>query len=184
MSLVNSVDGFRTVDDLQFRRATEADILRILEITREVIVLLNAEGNFQWDSKYPLESDFRSDLDKGWLWVAVDADDGSAYAFMAITTDQPPEYVNAGLDTSIECIVPHRLAVLPTSRNRGVGQKFMLLAEEIAKERGYKLVRVDTNVINTRMNHIFCKLGYKLFGNVSFSSKPPEMRFNCYEKEI
>lgn len=170
-----------------FRKATEQDLPRILAITVEVVALLNAEGNFQWNSTYPLESDFRQDLNDKCLWVAIDSLTDEIFAYMAITTDQPAEYNTVGLDTSVECTVPHRLAVLPTSRNRGIAQKFMLLAEEVAREREHRIIRVDTNVINHRMNHVFRKLGYKLFGDVSFASKGDEytdMRFNCYEKEL
>ncbi len=56
-----------------FRKATEQDLPRILAITVEVVALLNAEGNFQWNSTYPLESDFRQDLDDKCLWVAIDS---------------------------------------------------------------------------------------------------------------
>lgn len=173
--------------DTRFRKATEADLPRILAITKEVVTLLNAEGNFQWNHTYPLESDFRRDVNEDCLWVAVDTETDEVFAYMAITTDQPTEYNEVGLDTSIECTVPHRLAVLPTSRNRGTAQKFMSFAEEVAKQRGHTIIRVDTNVVNHRMNHVFRKLGYKLFGDVSFAAKGEEysdMRFNCYEKAL
>lgn len=167
------------------RKATEADLPRILEITAEVIKLLNAEGNFQWNETYPLQSDFQKDIDEDVLWVAVT--DGEVFAYMAITTQQPPEYADLGWDISEVCTVPHRLAVSPTARNRGTAQQFMQLAEKIAKESGYRYVRVDTNVINARMNHVFVKMGYELFGNVSFAAKGEiysDMRFNCYQKAI
>lgn len=180
-------ENLSATNEIKFRLATEGDLPRILMITKLVVLMLNGEGNFQWNSTYPLESDFRQDLEKNWLWVAIDPESNEVFAYMAITTDQPSEYNTVGLDTSIECTVPHRLAVLPTSHNKGMAQKFMALAEEVAKERGHKCVRVDTNVVNHRMNHIFRKLGYQLFGDVSFASKGEEyndMRFNCYEKVL
>ena len=51
------------------RLAVESDITQICEITSEVVPLMQQQDNFQWDSEYPLEKDFREDLKLSQLWV-------------------------------------------------------------------------------------------------------------------
>ncbi len=167
------------------RKATHDDLPRILDITKVVVRLLNEEGNYQWNDCYPLEADFLKDLEDEVLWVATV--DGQVMGFAAITEDQSPDYADCGWDISIPCIVPHRVAVSPECRNKGIAQRFMSLSEEIARERGYKYVRVDTNKVNARMNSLFLKLDYKYVGEITFKDKEkevPGMRFTCYEKNI
>ena len=86
---------------------------------------MNQEGNYQWNEHYPIEADFFKDIDNGDLYVAVDLDhsivgfSGNSNIFLevifelAITTDQPKEYSEVGLDIQEMAIVPHRLAVVP-----------------------------------------------------------------------
>lgn len=171
---------------VHYRKATLADIPRILQITKEVIVVLNAEGNYQWDSNYPLESDFLRDIEKDVLWVAV-VDDQEVAGFAALTEDQPEEYQDAGMDISITTVVPHRVAVSLQHQGHGIATHFMSIAEELSRQRGYKCIRVDTNAKNTRMQRVFEKAGYTFAGEIMFKHKPElygKMTFYCYSKSL
>lgn len=166
-----------------YRKATSEDIPGILEIRNVTVRLLNEEGNFQWDDSYPLLSHFTRDIEMGFLWVAEY--EGKVAGFAAITNEPAPEYAPIGVDFTEECIIPHRLAVSPAVRNKGLAQGLMLVAEDEARRRGYRYVRVDTNKANFRMNGVFAKLGYRLLGETPFSGvKKADILFNIYEKEI
>ena len=154
-------------------------------MVKEVVPLLHASGNYQWDDEYPTESDFRKDIAADVLWVAYDIAESKLAGVAAIITDQAEEYGDAGLDVTQVAIVPHRLAVSPSYRGRGIAQGLMQKAEEEARSRGISLLRVDTNVLNHPMQHIFTKLGYQYKGDMSFKFKPEtygKMRFCCFEK--
>lgn len=166
--------------EVEYRKATAGDIDAIVGIVSEVVPLLNSLGNFQWNDTYPLRSDFDKDLVNDELWVAVLND--QIIGFGAITTDQPEEYADCGLDTSKEAVVAHRVAVTPRVRNKGVAGGLLALSDRVAKEKNLKIVRVDTNAINLPMQRVIEKLGYTYFGEVSFKSKPADMKFKCYEK--
>jgi GNAT superfamily N-acetyltransferase len=167
------------------RKAKSDDLPRIVEITSLVVPLLNAQNNFQWNDTYPLLADFEKDISNDCLWVAEV--DGTVAGYAALTTDQPEEYVEVGFDINEKCIVPHRIAVDPAFRGKSVALNFMLKAEELAKELGYPLLRVDTNVKNVAMQNMFEKLSYKCAGEISFKNKPviyEKMMFKCYQKEL
>ena len=52
------------------RLATEPDLPAIMEIIKAVVPMMQASGNFQWDSQYPLEDNFRTDIADGVCYVA------------------------------------------------------------------------------------------------------------------
>jgi GNAT superfamily N-acetyltransferase len=101
----------------------------------------------------------------------------------AITTDQEPEYANAGWDISQDAIVTHRLAVSIKHQGKGIAAALLMQAEQVAKDRGIKILRIDTNINNESTKRLFPKLGYRLAGEIGLDFRPG-MRFLCYEKSL
>ena len=167
---------------MRVRLGTDADIPSIERIVKSVIPLMQAVGNMQWDERYPLRDDFATDVIRSNLWVAVDDEDNVA-GFAALTKDVCDEYADAGCDLSIPAVVPHRMAVDTAYRGQGVAQLLFIRAEELARELGYTLVRVDTNSFNVPMCSLIVKAGYTFKGEVLLPGKGA-MVFNCYEKDV
>jgi GNAT superfamily N-acetyltransferase len=118
--------------------------------------MMRASGNLQWDEAYPNVPVFEKDVQLHQLWVADI--EGEIAGFAAITTDQEPEYANVGWDLDELSIVVHRLAVDPAFQGKGIAAALMLQAETVAKERGVKVLRVDTNAQNQATQRLFPKL--------------------------
>ena len=170
-------------DIIKLRKATLQDLSEIVRICAIAVKLLNAENNYQWNDTYPLAADFEKDIAGDVLWVAEI--NGTLAGFAAITTDQSDEYSDIGWDLQEKCIVPHRVAVDPVHRGKSIALRFMQTAEQLARDSGYKYVRVDTNVRNIPMQKMFEKLGYEFSGEISFRNKPviyEKMMFKCYQK--
>lgn len=163
------------------RLATTADIDAILQLIAEVVPLMNAAGNFQWDSKYPNREVFLKDIAAQQLWVADE--DGDIAGISAITTDQEPEYASVGFDLNETAIVTHRLAVSPRHQGKGAGKALLQKAEDVANERGIEVLRVDTNSNNKVTRLLFPKMGYEFAGEISLGFRP-NLRFYCYEKRL
>jgi ribosomal protein S18 acetylase RimI-like enzyme len=166
---------------MRIRLATQYDLPALMALVRRVVPLMVATGNRQWDEGYPNESVFERDIAMEQLWVA-DAEDSIA-GVAALTTDQEPEYAQAEWDMSAKALVVHRLAVDPSFRGAGVASALMQKAEEIAAERRFAVVRVDTNTENAATQRLFPKLGYRLAGEIGLGMRPG-LRFLCYEKVI
>lgn len=133
---------------MRIRRATIDDVNAVMQLVRRVVPLMRESGNFQWDDEYPNALGFTSDVENGLLWVA---EIGEAIAGVAaITTDQYPEYVQVGWEINERAIVVHRLAVDPDFRGRGVAAALMSQAEIVGRERGIRVMRVDTNTQTRR----------------------------------
>ena len=164
---------------MEIRLAHKEDVPAIMHLVKKVVPLMRATGNFQWGDDYPNPEVFEKDIAIGQLWVAEL--DGKIGGVSAITTDQDPEYADAGWDITEEAIVTHRLAVDPDLQGKGIAKALMQQAEVVANNRGIKILRVDTNTENKATNALFPKLGYDFSGEINLA-KRPGLRFFCYQK--
>jgi ribosomal protein S18 acetylase RimI-like enzyme len=163
------------------RLATLNDIDPIMELIREIVPLMRASGNFQWDDNYPNAGVFENDINLQQLWLAEI--DGQIAGIAAITTDQEAEYANAGMDITQTAIVTHRLAVNVNFRGRGIAEALLKQADVIAANRGISILRIDTNSNNKATRQLFPKLGYEFMGEIPLHFRP-NLRFYCYEKVL
>lgn len=163
------------------RLATLNDISALLHLVRRVVPLMQATGNFQWDDQYPNAAVFEKDIAQNQLWVAEL--DGKPVGVAAITTAQEPEYAQVGWDLSETAIVVHRLAVDPDVRGRGIAALLLAQADEVARQRGIDVLRIDTNTQNEATQRLFPKAGYVFAGEIGLGFRPG-LRFYCYEKRL
>ncbi len=144
------------------RLATPADVPALLDLLKQVVPLMQQAGNFQWDDTYPNEAVFSDDIDKQQLWVAEV--DGKLAGVSAITTDQEPTYAEVGWDITEPAIVTHRLAVDPAFRGQGVAKALLAQADEVARQRGIHVLRIDTNTQNQITQRLFPEPRLRLCG--------------------
>ena len=164
------------------RLATPTDLPAILALIRRVVPLMNAAGNFQWEASYPNEAVFRQDIARQHLWLAEL--DGQLAGIAALThNDQDAEYAQADWDVAEPALVTHRLAVDPAAQGRGVAAALLQKAEELARQQGLRVLRVDTNSENQATQRLFPKLGYRFAGEITLAFRPG-LRFFCYEKWV
>jgi ribosomal protein S18 acetylase RimI-like enzyme len=163
------------------RLAAKEDISQIMDVVRKVVPIMRESGNFQWGDDYPNPEVFARDIALNQLWIA--AVEGRIVGVTAITTDQDPEYADAGWDITEEAIVTHRLAVDPDTQGLGIAKALFAQADEVAKTRRITILRVDTNSENVAMRALLSKLGYTFSGEITLQ-KRPGLRFVCYQKFI
>ena len=65
-----------------------------------------------------------------------------------------------------EVMVLHTLAVSPNATRRGLGSAFVKFYEEYAIQKGFSVLRMDTNEQNTIARKLYRKLGYLEVGMV------------------
>ena len=166
---------------MTIRLAANEDIPAIMDLLKTIVPAMRAQGNYQWDSRYPNEEVFQSDISLNQLWVAVV--DSNITGFAAITTDQDAEYADVGWDISETAIVTHRLAVGTRFRGLGIAKKLLLQAEKEAIRRNIGILRIDTNTMNEATKALFPKLGYHYSGEIALGHRP-NLRFCCFEKRL
>jgi GNAT superfamily N-acetyltransferase len=166
---------------MEVRLGRLEDVEAVMALVRRVVPQMRAQGNFQWDDQYPNAAAFERDVDQGWLWIAEVQ--GQVAGAAAITTEQEPEYAEVGWDLDQEAVVVHRLLVDPAFWGQGLAAALLRQAEEVARNRGIAVLRVDTNRENGATLRLFPSLGYAFAGEIGLGFRPG-LRFNCYEKRL
>src|SRR6195952_3782447 len=168
------------------RLATLFDVPAIMTMMRQVVPLMRAAGNLQWDETYPNSEVFTQDIALRQLWVAeMDeaGDPGLIGGVAAFTREQSHEYAAVGWDITEPAIVIHRLAVDPDFRGFGIATALMEEAEALAQEAGISVLRVDTSAQNVATQKLFPKLRYTFSGETGLFHRPG-LRVLCYEKRL
>jgi GNAT superfamily N-acetyltransferase len=163
------------------RKATEADLDRIMELIDRVVRGMRAEGIDQWNDDYPVRSDFRADILAAELYLdESEVEPRGLRGVACINKVEPEEYRTASWSKAGPAIVIHRLAVNPDFRQRGVAAGFFLLAEDLARRNGCFYLRSDTYSRNAKMNALFVRQGYARAGDIHFKGRVEV--FHCYDK--
>ncbi len=159
------------------RKATKEDLDAIMEIIEATKVILQNEGNNQWDNNYPVRSDFSKDIDEDTLYVSELEE--QIIAVVSINFVEQPEYAPLPWARDTKATVIHRMAVSPTHRRIGVGRSLMDFAKSLSIQNGTRYIKTDTNSKNPKMNNLFMRNGFKKVGEIYFRSRADH--FNCYE---
>jgi len=162
------------------RKAQIEDLSEILAIIKLVKKKMVEEGNPQWDSDYPGETEYKGDIEKGELFLS--GENRIILGFMTINDSFPKEYGELPWTTSLPAFTIHRLAVNPTCTNRGVAKEMFKFAETYALEKGKKSIRLDTFSKNIKAQELFKRNNYCFVGEIFMKGKP--IPYYCFEKNL
>ena len=110
---------------------------------------------------YPVRAVAEQSLERDDMYVAEY--DGKVVATGIINQIQVNVYLDCDWEhkaSDDEISVLHTLAVDPEARGLGIGPAFVGFWEELAREQGCKVLRIDTNARNKRARAMYAKLGY------------------------
>ena len=148
---------------LRFRKADRGDldaICRIYEKSHDAEEAgLSTTGWLR--GIYPVRATAEASLDRDDMYVAEL--DGKTVATGVINQIQVDVYYGCGWKyraADEEVSVLHTLAVDPDARGAGVGPAFVRFWEQLAADRGCRVLRIDTNAINKRARRMYADLGY------------------------
>ena len=157
----------------------ESDITGAYSIVQRVIQDLNKQNINQWDQVYPtldiIKLDILSDNAFGYFR------DGQLSGFVVLNNEFPVEYNSlTWMEIPENSLVVHRLSISPEFQGMGIGKKLMIHALKLARENGYKSIRLDAFTDNPAALRLYESLGFKKIGTVGLRKG----EFNCYEKLV
>lgn len=149
---------------LNIRQAVLEDMSAVLALYDKVIDLFQAQtGTQSWRrGVYPTEADFQRAIQAGTLYVGEL--EGGLAAGMVITqgTDKsygaPPWRVDAADE---ETAVIHTLGVSPALSGRGLALEMIRGAVALARERGWKALRLDVLDVNEPAHRLYRRAGFQ-----------------------
>lgn len=171
------------------RKATIDDVAAVADIYNKIHAQ-EAAGlvSIGWNPKvYPLRETAIKALNEGSLFVMVLDDEIKASAI--INQEQPAAYstVKWSFSASNDKVgVLHTLVVDPDFGKQGLGKIFVSFFETYCRDRGCEVVRLDTQVKNTRPFNMYPKLGYLLAGisDTEFQNLPATVQLAMFEKKL
>ena len=161
------------------RRAKIQEIPEILELTKACAHHMSEQGIFQWNAHYPSSGAFKKDISRNELYKLEKS--GIIVGIIAITPLMDKEYKPVNwLTKNDNNVYIHRLAVHPDHQGQGYAQELMSFAEDLAYQKKYTSIRLDTFSKNLRNQKFYEQRGYRKLEEIFFplQSKDP---FHCYE---
>lgn len=162
---------------MDFRAGSLEDVKEIVSLIKGAIKEMENYQIFQWDSIYPTEDDFISDIKKNTLYLAIE--NGKIAAIYVISTECDEAYNNCKWNFEKACIL-HRLCVSKEFQHKGVGKQVLLHIEQQLKSLGYESVRLDVFSQNPFSLKLYTKNGYTIQGYADWRKG----RFYLMEKSL
>ncbi|WP_136810491.1 GNAT family N-acetyltransferase [Desulfosediminicola flagellatus] len=163
---------------IRFRQAKTEDLQIVVSITCNAIAYMQDNGIDQWDDRYPDQTILLNDIKKQEM-VLVECD-GITVGFLTLNNKQSPEYASVNWKQRGRIMVIHRLTIEPTHQGKGLAFRMMDHAENMARQSGTEIIRLDAYSQNPAANSLYEKRGYHYAGSVTFRKGI----FYCYEKHL
>lgn len=170
-----------------FTKATEEQTEQIVRFYLDIVSHLKATVNYpKWDDKRPSRQGIVEAINSGELYLLTEGDT----IVGAVTLGENPEgnYEVGGWSADLqqgEYLTVHLFAVHPDSARKGLGTYMVRECIRIAKESGYKAIRLDTVPNNHPANHLYMKNGFTYAGTKDIERGIPEIPvFNLYELNL
>ena len=170
------------------RRATQQDIRKVAQIYSEIHDC-EAQGLLTtgWlRDIYPTMQTAEKAVLNEELYVLEE--EGEILAAARLNRHQEPEYASVEWEYKAEndeVLVMHTLVVSPEASGKGYGRTFAAYYEDMARQMGMKVLRIDTNERNLRARKLYAHLGYREAGIVPTTFNGiPGVRLVCLEKYI
>jgi tRNA (guanine37-N1)-methyltransferase len=158
------------------RRATLEDLDSILALAEQAKAFLKSRGVDQWQTGYPRQEDFETDIARGDGWVFYHGDTLAGY----ITFTQLPDPAYAKLENGVwvtgelpYCAI-HRVMAADAYRHTGVAMEMVAFAKDMALGLGAASLRVDTHKDNRSMQGMLQKCGFERRGTIHLIGGPED----------
>lgn len=146
------------------RAASAQDIPAIADIYEEIHTAgESGKTSTGWiRTVYPTRRTAEDALERGDLFAAEE--DGRVVGAAIINRRQVDVYHGAGWRFPArdgEVMVLHTLVISPAASGKGLGEQFVHFYEEYARAHGCRVLRMDTNALNSRARALYQRLGYR-----------------------
>ncbi|MEG2420488.1 MAG: GNAT family N-acetyltransferase [Oscillospiraceae bacterium] len=163
------------------RLARGEDLDAVWALVSRAMEDMHRRGNPQWSDGYPTREIFGDAIADGDLYLQTLAD-GTILGCAVLNSIEEEEHQTVRWSVPGPAMVLHKMAFDPAYQHQGGGSAFFAYAEELARQRGLKSLRMNTFSKNDRMQALVSKLGFSHVGDVHFGRL--SLPYPCYEKVL
>lgn len=155
---------------MDYRKATLEDLPVIHALVQDAVAALQANGNPQWDERYPRDEDFIPDIMSGTQYLGLI--DGKVGMIFALNTDHDPQY-DDGAWRYPDAIwtVLHRFIFHPSLWGRGLSRIALGEIIDLLRSEGVECIRLDVYHENRPAQGLYRSFGFKEVGVATFRDK-------------
>jgi ribosomal protein S18 acetylase RimI-like enzyme len=167
------------------RLAKDNDIPSLHTLYQRCTTHLLSQSIFQWDKSYPTLEHITYHVDASEMYVLVgEGDEDKILGAVVLNEWESPEWQGVQWKGTKPLII-HMLCVNPSAQNEGIGKRLLNFSETIAKESGYKSIRLDSYSGNRKSLAFYKNAQFEKVGTISFSGKKVGCEtYICFEKKI
>lgn len=174
--------------DFDMSKAVPQDVSAIAQLYNDLHDALEQNINYPgWIRDiYPTEVTAVEGIDSETLYIMKIRD--QIAGSVILNHIQPEAYSKLLWNISAEeekVLVVHTLAIHPYYFRKGVAKELLYFAEQVAKDKGAKTIRLDVSVHNLPAIGLYQTCGYTFVGEVDLGLNIPGLEwFQCYDKKV
>ena len=166
---------------MMIRKAKINELDEIMNMYTSCVDGMQKANIDQWDSTYPNRKIISEDIRNKTFYIFLINDE--IIGGINIDKIQDKTYLDIEWkDKGNKYLVVHRLAVRQEFWKKGIGNKLMIFAESLVKEKKLNSIRLDTYSSNPIAINFYLNLGYIKKGEIFL--KPNKNEYYCFEKLI
>jgi len=166
---------------MMIRKAKINELDEIMNMYASCVDGMQKANIDQWDSTYPNRKIISEDIRNKSFYIFLIND--KIIGGINIDKIQDKTYLDIEWkDKGNKFLVVHRLAVRHEFWKKGIGNKLMIFAESLVKEKKLNSIRLDTYSSNPIAINFYLNLGYIKKGEIFL--KPNKNEYYCFEKLI
>lgn len=174
----------------EFRQAGPTDTPAAQAVYGQIIDHLAATAEFpHWHTENrPSRAEVQEWVEADELYLALDPAGGRIAGVVALNQDAPSAYLDASWALEVppaEILVVHALGVSPDFLRQGVARTLVDGSLEVAREKGCRVVRLDTYVENLAARTLYARCGFTDRGVHTLHYEGTDLnRFHLFERVL
>lgn len=166
---------------MEIKQASSYDLIDVLFLLKQCTLDMNKKGFKQWNNANPGPEIIKEDIEKGTLFIFKDS--GMSKGMFNLSDEIPEEYNQIKWKVNSDKIIYiKRFAIHPLWQDSDIRERMMKFAEQYAKEKNYKGIRLDVFDSYPADEKFFKDRQYEHVGN--YHSNFQKIPYSCYEKNL
>ena len=151
---------------MEFSVAQLCHLDDICRITDQAKAQLKSMGLDQWQKGYPSREVWENDIKNQSAWVAIENNCILGVFAFQTTPDVSYHVIDGKWLTDTPYASMHRVCVADSTKGKGVAGKMFAFGFSLAKNAGFRSMRIDTHKGNLPMQRALTKAGFLPCGTI------------------
>lgn len=151
---------------MEFILAGKEHLNDLCRISEQAKAQLKGMGVNQWQKGYPSQADWEEDIKNKTAWVAVEKGRVLGVFMLMTTPEESYDEIEGGWLADIPYASLHRVCVADECKGTGVAGALFERSFEMARQMGFRSMRIDTHPDNTSMLRALEKSGFVRCGTI------------------